>query len=267
MVNSIEVLKQTELLGQQFAVYGTAENPLFKAQCIADMLSLTNVSDMISRVDAEEVTKLDLGSLQGETWFVTEDGLYEVLMKSRKPIAKQFKKGVKAILKEIRTKGGYIASKADDTLELIMARALQIAQITIENHKQRVQMLEGENTIQQEQIRQLAPKADYTDKVLQSISTYTMTQVAKELGMSAIALEKRLHDEGVMFKQSGQWILYAKYQDRGYTKTRTHHYTHSDGTTGTNTITVWTESGRAFIHSLFDRQPIKTGNKSLAILS
>ncbi|MDR0572891.1 MAG: phage antirepressor KilAC domain-containing protein [Tannerella sp.] len=104
-------------------------------------------------------------------------------------------------------------------------------------------LLEKEN-------RQLAPKAEYTDKVLQSISTYTMTQVAKEIGMSAVALEKRLHDEGVMFKQSGQWILYAKYQDKGYTKTRTHHYTHSDGTTGTNTITVWTEKGRAFVHQI-----------------
>jgi phage antirepressor YoqD-like protein len=80
-----------------------------------------------------------------------------------------------------------------------------------------------------------------------------MTQVAKEIGMSAVALEKHLHDEGVMFKQSGQWILYAKYQDKGYTKTRTHHYTHSDGTTGTNTITVWTEKGRAFVHELMKK--------------
>ncbi|MDR1339795.1 MAG: phage antirepressor KilAC domain-containing protein [Prevotellaceae bacterium] len=89
------------------------------------------------------------------------------------------------------------------------------------------------------------------DKVLQSTDTRTMTQIAKELGMSAIALEKKLHDAGVIFKQSGQWLLYAKYQDMGYTKPRTHQYTHNDGTTGTNTITVWTEKGRKFVHQMF----------------
>jgi phage antirepressor YoqD-like protein len=75
-----------------------------------------------------------------------------------------------------------------------------------------------------------------------------MTQIAKELGMSAIALEKKLHEKGIIFRQSGQWVLYAKYQGKDYTKPRTHQYMRSDGTTGTNTITVWTEKGRKFIH-------------------
>ena len=82
-------------------MYGNAELPLFKAKDVAEWLELTNVSDMVSRVDNDEVTKLNLGSLEGETWFLTEDGLYEVLMQSRKPQAKQFKKGVKEILKSI----------------------------------------------------------------------------------------------------------------------------------------------------------------------
>jgi phage antirepressor YoqD-like protein len=112
-------------------------------------------------------------------------------------------------------------------------------------------MLEGEKEFLEGEVRLLAPKAEYTDRVLQSTSTCTMTQVAKELGMSAVTLEKNLHDAGVMFKQSGQWILYAKHRGKGYTGSRTHHYTRSDGTTGTNTITVWTENGRAFVHSLF----------------
>jgi phage antirepressor YoqD-like protein len=123
-------------------------------------------------------------------------------------------------------------------------------QAEMREQKQHTQMLEGENDLLEKENRQLAPKADYTDKVLQSTSTYTMTQVAKEIGMSAVALEKHLHDAGIMFKQSGQWILYAKYQNRDYTKSRTHHYPHSDGTTGTNTITVWTEKGRAFVHQI-----------------
>ena len=84
------------------------------------MLELSNVSDMISRVDEDERSKFNLGR-QGDGWFLTEDGLYEVLMQSRKPIAKQFKKGVKQILKEIRTTGGYIATQVNETPEMIMA--------------------------------------------------------------------------------------------------------------------------------------------------
>ena len=131
MSNLTSVLKQTELLGQQFAVYGTPQEPLFKAKDVATLLGLTNQREFVNRVDEEERCKLNLPP-QGETWMLTENGLYEVLMQSRKPIAKQFKKGVKAILKEIRQTGGYLATQQEDTPEMIMARALQVAQSTIE---------------------------------------------------------------------------------------------------------------------------------------
>ena len=101
MSNLTSVLKQTELLGQQFAVYGTPQEPLFKAKDVATLLGLTNQREFVNRVDEEERCKLNLPP-QGETWMLTENGLYEVLMQSRKPIAKQFKKGVKAILRESR---------------------------------------------------------------------------------------------------------------------------------------------------------------------
>jgi Rha family phage regulatory protein len=120
--------------------------------------------------------------------------------------------------------------------------------------RQNVQILEGQNELLTNEVKTLAPKAEYTDKILQSISTHTMTQVAKELGMSAIALERKLHEKGIIFKQSGQWLLYAKYQDKGYTKARTHQYTHSDGSTGTNTNTVWTEAGRMFVHKIMGKE-------------
>lgn len=75
MLETTKVLKQTELLGQQFEVYGTPQEPLFKAQDVAAMLSLTNVSDMMKRVDEDEATKLNLGSQSGETWMLTEKRL------------------------------------------------------------------------------------------------------------------------------------------------------------------------------------------------
>lgn len=101
------MISKSTFLGREIDVYGSVDEPLFKAKDVAGWLELTNVSDMVSRVEEDEVTKLNLGSLEGETWFLTEAGLYEVLMQSRKPIAKQFKKGVKEILKSIRKTGAY----------------------------------------------------------------------------------------------------------------------------------------------------------------
>nr|DAJ68931.1 MAG TPA: repressor domain protein [Caudoviricetes sp.] len=251
MSNLTSVLKQTELLGQQFAVYGTPQEPLFKAKDVATLLGLTNQREFVNRVDEEERCKLNLPP-QGETWMLTENGLYEVLMQSRKPIAKQFKKGVKVILKEIRQTGGYIATQQEDTPEMIMARALQVAQSTIEKHQRQLELAEATIEEQTAQLKEQAPKVEYVDNVLASANTYTSTQLAKELNLRhAEHLHALLRDRGVMYRQSGQWLITARYSERGYTKTRTHAYVRSDGSQGTNSITVWTESGRLFLHDLF----------------
>lgn len=130
----IQVLSETELLGHKFTVYGTAENPLFLAKEVAEVLnySESNSSKLTNLVESDEKVRNIITTPGGnqEVWLLTEDGLYEVLFQSRKPIAKEFKKGVKEILKTIRKTGGYIATKQDDTPEEIMARALTIAQAT-----------------------------------------------------------------------------------------------------------------------------------------
>lgn len=137
MSNYIDALKTTELLGQQFTIYGSVNEPLFKANDVAKMIQHTNVSAMMCTVDDDEkgINTIYTPGGNQEVWMLTEGGLYEVLMQSRKPIAKQFKKGVKAILHEIRTKGGYIATKPEETPEEIMARAILLAQDTINRQK------------------------------------------------------------------------------------------------------------------------------------
>ncbi len=97
-----KLLQTTQLCGVSLSVYGTPAEPLFKAKEVADILGLTNPSDLIQRVDEDERAKFNLGR-QGETWLLTEQGLYEVLMQSRKPVARQFKAGIKALLKALRT--------------------------------------------------------------------------------------------------------------------------------------------------------------------
>lgn len=104
--------------------------------------------------------------------------------------------------------------------------------------------------LQSNELKKQAPKVQYFDNVLQSASTYSTNQIALELGMTSIALNKKLKEMSVQYKQNDTWFLYAKYRDKGYTKSKTHHYTGTDGTTQTKTYMVWTESGRLFIHGL-----------------
>ena len=170
----IQVLSKTELLGHKFTVYGTAENPLFLAKEVAEVLnySESNSSKLTNLVESDEKVRNTITTLGGnqEVWFLTEDGLYEVLMQSRKPIAKEFKKGVKEILKTIRKTGGYIATKSDDTPEEIMARALTIAQATLAKREERLKQLEAENEHKKVVIEQKEEEIVIKDKEIKKRS-------------------------------------------------------------------------------------------------
>lgn len=104
--------------------------------------------------------------------------------------------------------------------------------------------------LQQAEIKKSAPKVEYYDKTLQSVNTQTTTQVAKSLGMDAHKLNRKLKEAGILYNQSGQWLLKQPYASWGLHATRTQTYTRSDGSTGTSTYTVWTEKGKRFIHAL-----------------
>ncbi|TDL96714.1 hypothetical protein ERX27_07615 [Macrococcus brunensis] len=110
-MNQIQVISNQNILNNQFQIYGTFDEPLFLAKDVADWIEHSNPRMMINSVDEDEKQCVNNPyALKGqqEQWFLTEDGMYEVLMQSRKPIAKQFKKRVKAVLKEIRQTGQYI---------------------------------------------------------------------------------------------------------------------------------------------------------------
>ena len=119
-MNEITMISKSIFLGKEIDVYGTAENPLFLAKDVAEWIEHSDVSTMMRNVDEDEkVTNIVCtpGGTQS-AWFLTEDGLYEVLMQSRKPQAKQFKKGVKEILKSIRKTGAYsINTQIKDRVE------------------------------------------------------------------------------------------------------------------------------------------------------
>ncbi len=259
----IQVLSETELLGHKFTVYGTAENPLFLAKEVAECIEYdqSSVNKLVNLVDDDEKVRNNLPTPGGnqQVWFLTEDGLYEVLMQSRKPIAKEFKKGVKEILKSIRKTGGYIATTEEESPEEIMAKALLVAQATIKRKEERMKQLEAETEQQREtielqdtEIKKAAPKVNYYDNHLQSVNTQTTTQVAKQIGMEAPKLNKKLKELGILYKQSCQWLLHSPYSSWGMHSTRTQTFTRSDGSTGTSVYTVWTTKGVRFIIALYE---------------
>lgn len=234
---------------------GTSDNPIF---CLSDLCRCLGLTAKIvnQRLDKGVVLKYPLETAGGtqQALFVNEDGLYDVILDSRKPEAKLFRKWITSeVLPSIRKTGGYISTKADDTPEEIMARALVIAQRTIEDRERRIQMLESENSAIVQERDSLLPMANYTKEVLQSTSTYTLTQVAHDLGMRSVhVLLRELCERRVLFRQSGQWQPTAKVAGRGYFETRTAKYVKSDNTVGTSLSTVVTERGRAYLHSMFN---------------
>ncbi|MDC4241658.1 MULTISPECIES: phage antirepressor KilAC domain-containing protein [Clostridium] len=114
-MDNLIIFEEREVLGKDFKIYGTKENPLFLAKDVKEWIEHSDVSMMLKKVDEEEKVTNNVCTLGGiqQAWFLTEDGLYEVLMQSRKPIAKQFKKEVKKILKQIRTTGGAVKNEEE----------------------------------------------------------------------------------------------------------------------------------------------------------
>ena len=149
-------------------------------------------------------------------------------------------------IKELLTTGVTTTRNDDEAI----AYAMGVLQKRLEESKAKVQLLEANNEMQAEALMEAAPKVEYHDKVLTSTSTYNTTNIAKEFGMGAHSLNKILHEKGVQYKSGGQWLLYSKYQDRGYTRTVTNTYDNGHGEVHTRQQTVWTEKGRQFIHSL-----------------
>ena len=169
------------------------------------------------------------------------------------PSAEKFESWIfDELVPETLKNGGYLLKKNGETDNELLARAILLAQNRIKERDSRISALEKENNYAILKLKLQAPKVQYYDKVLQSQSTYTTTQIAKELGMTAGMLNKRLRWAGIQFRQSGQWLLKAPYQNQGYTATRTHVWESRTGETGTAMLTVWTEKGRLFIHYLFE---------------
>lgn len=224
--------------------------PYFVGKDVALILGYSNTRDALNKhVDEDDKkiltsrnTTLENLPNRGLT-AVNESGLYSLIFSSKLESAKRFKRWVTSeVLPAIRKHGVYAT---DNVIENTLNNPDYIINILTEYKKER-----EHNLLLQQQVGELKPKADYYDQILKSKKLITVNAIAKDYGMSAQALNKILHDLKVQFKQSGQWLLYAKYHDKGYTLSEPHKYTKKDGTEDFKLHTKWTQKGRIFLYNL-----------------
>lgn len=228
--------------------------PLFAGFDVADALGYKNQSDAISKHVSDEdkqiVLKSQITTLadipnRGLT-FVNESGLYALIFGSKLESAKRFKHWVTSeVLPAIRKNGSYqLAPQGEELLALAVIEAKK----TIDSLKDQCKFL-GEQAVEnQKLISELQPKANYVDKILQSKSLVTITQIAKDYGLSGRKMNQILKELKIQYKVGGQWVLYSKHQNNGYVHSRTIDITRADGRPDVTMQTEWTQKGRLFLY-------------------
>lgn len=234
---------QNEEFGMVRAVE-EGDKVLFCAADVAKALGYSNQHDAVGR-HCKGVVKRDTLTNGGtqELSFIPEGDVYRLIIRSKLPSAVKFEHWVfDEVLPSIRKRGLYAI---DDVLENpdMLIKAL----LDLKKEREEKKRLELENAVKAQQIAEMQPKASYYDIVLACPDLVTITQIAKDFGMSAKKLNQILKEKKIQFKQSKTWFLYQKYAEQGYTQSKTYLY---DEDSHTAMHTLWTQKGRLFIYEL-----------------
>lgn len=222
--------------------------PYFVGKDVADILGYSNTRkaliDHVDKEDKDDVTIRDAIGRNQTMTAINESGLYSLILSSKMPNAKKFKRWVTSeVLPAIRKHGLYA------TDDLIANPDLAIAAFTaLKEEREKNKELMAAVAIGQQQIAEMKPKATYYDVVLKCRDAVNISVIAKDYGWSAMRMNEHLHEKGIQFKQGDIWLLYQKYAPNGYTKTNTHIYEDSKGIQHTKVHTKWTQKGRLFIY-------------------
>ena len=224
--------------------------PYFVGKDVAEILGYERpakaILDRVDNEDKDEVPIKDsIGRMQN-TAIINESGLYSLILSSKLPKAKEFKRWVTSeVLPSIRKHGAYAVD------ELLNDPEFAIKTFTaLKEERTKSRQLTDTVAIQNQQIAELQPKASYYDVVLNCKDVISISKISKDYGKSAQWLNEYLHKKKVQFKQGDIWLLYEKYADKGYTHSRTHIINGKGGKPETKMHTYWTQKGRLFIYDL-----------------
>lgn len=227
----------------------TVDNePYFVGNDVAQILGYEDYRGAINKkIDSDDKlrSQIDHAGQKRNVTLINESGLYSLIFSSKLESAKRFKRWVTSeVLPAIRKHGIYAT---DNVIEQTIQNPDYIIHVLTEFKKER----EG-RLVAEQQVNELKPKATYYDLVLQNKSLLSVSKIAKDYGMSARSLNKLLHSLGVQYKQGDIWLLYAKYQDKGYTHTSTYALDEEHS----KVTTKWTQKGRLFIYELLKEHDI-----------
>jgi len=238
--------------------------PYFVGRDVAEILGYANASKaVLAHVDEEDKTFLMLdiadsqnGNLpvgQSKTALINESGLYSLILGSKLPGAKKFKRWVTSeVLPAIRKHGLYAVDEVLADPDMLIQALMELKQER-ENNRALQQLV----AVQNQQITEMKPKASYYDVVLNCKDLVAISVIAKDYGWTANHMNQYLHEKGVQFRQGKKiWLLYQKYAEMGYMSTKTHSYSGSDGTPHSRPHTYWTQKGRLFIYGLLKEDGI-----------
>lgn len=223
---------------------------MFVAKDVCDCLEITKHRDAISRLDSDErgSVKLDTPGGKQDIAAINEYGLYNLVLSSRKPEAKEFKRWITHdVIPAIRKTGSYSM-----VIPKTLPEALRAYANEVESHNATKAIVAQ----QEQQIAEFKPVKDYVDKILSSKSCLTITQIAADYGMSAQELNKILHEARLQHKVGDQWILYKQHMSKGFTKSETFTFCRSDGRLDSKITTKWTQKGRLEIHNILSNLDI-----------
>lgn len=256
-MNELQIFNNAE-----FGTVRTVEvngEPWLVGKDVAQALGYQNASKAVmSHVDAEDkrfemlsVSDSQNGNLV-KTAIINESGLYSLVLSSKLPGAKKFKRWVTSeVLPSLRKHGLYAADELLNNPDLVIQ-----AMEALKDERAKNKALETENAQQRQVIGELQPKADYTDRILKSKGVVPITAIAKDYGMSGKEMNKLLHRLGVQYRMGNMWLLYSRHHGKGYTHSETFEFTHSDGIPDVNMTTKWTQKGRLFLYQLLKENGI-----------
>lgn len=242
-MNELQVFKNQEFGSVRTLVINN--EPWFVGKDVAEVLGYAKARNAIAQhVDEDDALKQGITDSLGrrqETTFINESGLYCLVLSSKLPSAKKFKRWVTSeVLPALRKTGQYQVKELSG--QELMAKALIEAQ----------SVLAAKDKV----IEEMKPKASYYDVILNCKGLLATSVIAKDYGWSAIRLNEYLHKKGIQFKQGKTWLLYQKYATEGYASTKTHEHLGNDGTNHANVHTYWTQKGRRFIYDLLKNDGI-----------
>lgn len=223
------------------------DEPYFVGKDVATVLGYADTFGALKKhVDAEDKQNCQNDSFESPRGLtvINESGLYSLILGSKLPSAKRFKRWVTSeVLPSIRKHGLYATDELLDNPDFAIA-----AFTALKAERERVKSLEGTVAVQNQQIAELRPKASYYDVVLNCKDLVPISTIAKDYGWSAKHMNSYLHDHGIQYKQGDIWLLYQKYAERSYTSTKTHTYPGNDGAVHSKVHTYWTQQGRLFLY-------------------